>query len=112
LFNLTKAVRRCKDVVPGTQGISAHPVAQEALLPTGKEFCSLLIGKLKRFSEQTGPFLPIAQNPDQGDHHGLKIGDRHLSAPSLVEAPSLLSSDHEDSAMKRVQENTRNDHAT
>ena len=59
-----------------------HPVAEEALLPAGKNLLPLLIGQMEGFSQQVGhlphgPLLPIAEDFDQGKHHGLKVGDRH-----------------------------------
>jgi hypothetical protein len=57
-------MRRSKDVVPGTLGISAHPVAEDTLPPTGEQFLSLLIGQLKGFSEQIGD-LPLVSSLDR-----------------------------------------------
>src|SRR5271157_1599082 len=64
-----------------------HPVAEEALLPAGKQFLPLPVRQMERFSHQVGhlphgPLLPIAKDLDQGEHHGLKIGDRHGLDPS------------------------------
>src|SRR5271166_3912923 len=63
-----------------------HPVAEEALLPAGKQFLPLLVGQVEGFSQQVsylshGPLLPVAEDLDQGEHHGLKVGDCHRLVP-------------------------------
>src|SRR4051794_41147714 len=66
-----------------------HPVVKKALLPTGKKFLPLLIRQVEGFSQLIGglphgPFLAVAKDFDQGEHHGLKVGDRHVNPSSIV----------------------------
>src|SRR5271166_2525241 len=63
-----------------------HPVAEKALLPAGKNLLPLLVGQMEGFSQLAGhlphgPLLSVTEELDQGEHHGLKIGDCHRLVP-------------------------------